>query len=93
MDPSMIISIVLMVGVVYLFMIRPDQKRKKEAQELRNSLNVGEEITTIGGIVGTICQVKESTVVFETGADRVRLEIMKWAISRKGVQETTEPTK
>ena len=79
-----IIMILVMVAIVYFLMIRPESKRKKAAQQLRDSLAVGDEITTIGGITGTICAVKENTIVFETGADRVRLEVTKWAISTKG---------
>ena len=81
---SSIVLLVLMFGMMYFFMIRPENKRKKAAQEMRDSLKVGDEVTTIGGITGTICAVKENTVVFETGADRVRLEITKWAIANKG---------
>ena len=80
--------LVLMFGMLYFFMIRPENKRKKEAENLRNSLAVGDEITTIGGMTGTICAVKENTVVFETGADRVRIEITKWAVSTKNGQST-----
>ena len=79
-----IILLVLMFGMMYFFMIRPENKRKKEAEQMRANLKVGDEITTIGGITGTICAVKENTVVFETGADRVRVEITKWAIANKG---------
>ena len=78
-----IVLLVLMFALLYFFMIRPENKRKKEAENLRNSLVVGDEITTIGGITGTICAVKETTVVIETGADRVRIELTKWAISAK----------
>lgn len=89
---SSIILLVLMFGFLWFFMIRPENKRKKEAQNMRDSLSVGDEITTIGGITGTICAVKENTIVFESGADRVRLEVTKWAISTKGTQ-TSETTK
>ena len=87
-----IILLVLMFGMMYIFMIRPENKRKKETQAMRDSLKVGDEITTIGGITGTICAVKENTVVFESGADRVRMEVTKWAIATKGTQvvETTK---
>ncbi len=84
-DPSFIIMIVLMLAMLYFFMIRPENKRKKEAQNLRDSLKVGDVITTIGGIVGTICKVDESTIVIETSADRVRIEFTKWAVSTKNV--------
>ena len=75
----------VMFGSLYFFTIRPENKRKKEAQNLRDSLKVGDVITTIGGIVGTICKVDESTIVIETSADRVRVEFTKWAVSSKNV--------
>ncbi len=88
--PVEIIMIVAMVAVMYFLLIRPENKKKKAAEEMRSSLKVGDEITTIGGIVGTICAVKEKTIVLETGADRVRIEFTKWAISSKGTQSTEE---
>ena len=91
MDPNFNIMIVLMFAMVYFFMIRPENKRKKEAQNLRDSLKVGDVITTIGGIVGTICKVDESTIVIETSAERVRIEFTKWAVSTKNVA-ANQPT-
>lgn len=88
MDYSWIVMLVLMFALLYFFMIRPENKRKKEAENMRNSLAVGDEITTIGGMTGTVCAVKENTIVFETGADRVRIEITKWAVSTKNGQST-----
>lgn len=85
-----IVMIVVMIAIFYFLLIRPENKRKKEANEMRNSLIVGDEITTIGGVVGTICAVKENSIVVETGADRVRMELMKWAVSSKGVQTTED---
>ena len=85
-----IVVLVAMLGVMYFLMIRPENKKKKAAEEMRNSLKVGDIITTIGGVVGTICAVKENTVVMETGADRVRIEFTKWAVSSKGTQSTEE---
>ena len=90
-DPSFILMIVLMFAMMYFFMSRPENKRKKEAQNLRDSLKVGDVITTIGGVVGTICKVDESTIVIETGADRVRIEFTKWAVSTKNVA-SNQPT-
>ena len=87
---STILMVVLMFGMLYFFMIRPENKRKKEAQNLRDSLAVGDEITTIGGITGTICAVKENTIVIESGADRVRIEMTKWSVSSKGAQTAVE---
>ena len=89
MLPSLIM-IVVMVAVFYFILIRPENKRKKKAEEMRNSLKVGDDVTTIGGITGTICAVKEKTIVIETGADRVRIELAKWSISSKGTQTTEE---
>ena len=85
MDPSFILMMLLMLAMLYFFMIRPQNKRKKDAQNLRDSLKVGDVITTIGGIVGTICKVDENTIVIETSADRVRVEFTKWAVSSKNV--------
>ena len=87
---STVFMLVLMFAMLYFFMIRPENKRKKEAQNMRDSLAVGDEITTIGGITGTICAVKENTIVIETGADRVRIEFTKWAVSSKGAQTAAE---
>ena len=81
-----IVLLVLMFAMLYFFMIRPENKRKKEAENLRNSLAVGDEITSIGGITGTVCAVKENTIVIETGADRVRIELTKWAVSSKNAK-------
>lgn len=89
---SSVILVVVMFAMLYFFMIRPENKRKKEAQVLRDSLAVGDEVTSIGGITGTVCAVKENTVVIETGADRVRIELTKWAISSRNIQ-TAEPTR
>jgi preprotein translocase subunit YajC len=87
---SSILMIVVMIVIFYFMLIRPENKRKKEANEMRESLAVGDQITTIGGIVGTVCAVKPNSVVLETGADRVRIELMKWAVSTKGVQTTED---
>lgn len=81
-----IILIIAMIAIFYFMLIRPENKKKKAAEELRNSLKVGDEVTTIGGILGTVCAVKEGSVVIETGADRVRIEMTKWAIGTKGSQ-------
>ena len=90
---STVFMLVLMFAMLYFFMIRPENKRKKEAQNMRDSLAIGDEITTIGGITGTICAVKENTIVIETGADRVRIEFTKWAVSSKGAQTTAPEQK
>ena len=78
---STIIMLVVMVGIFYFMLIRPENKRKKEAEQLRSSVKVGDQVTTIGGIVGTVVSVKEDKFVMETSADQVRIEFVKWALS------------
>ena len=78
---STIIMLVVMLGIFYFLLIRPENKRKKEAEQTRNSIKVGDQVTTIGGIVGTVVNVKEEKFVMETSADQVRVEFAKWAIS------------
>ena len=78
---SSIFMLVAMLGIFYFMLIRPENKRKKEAEQMRSSVKNGDKITTIGGIIGTVVNVKEDKVVIETGADQVRVELAKWAIS------------
>lgn len=78
---SMIIMLIAMVAIFYFLLIRPENKRKKEAEELRASLKVGDVITTIGGVVGKVVNITEEKFVIETGADQVRIEFAKWALS------------
>ena len=84
---SMIIMMVVMIGVFYFFLIRPENKKEKAMNEMRNSLKVGDNITTIGGVVGDIVHVKDDNIVIEVGADKVRLEFTKWAISTNNTAE------
>ena len=78
---SLLLPLVLMIAMMYFLMIRPENKRKKQAEEMRNSLKAGDQITTIGGIVGKIVQVTDETIIIETSDDRVRMELAKWAVS------------
>ena len=78
---STVVMMVAMLGVFYFMLIRPENKRKKEAGQMRSSVRKGDKITTIGGIVGTVVDVKENNIVMETSADQVRIELAKWAIS------------
>ena len=80
MDPT-IIMLIVMVAVMYFLMIRPENKRKKKAQEMRDSLKKGDVVTSIGGIVGKIVSVGKDTIIIETSDDRVRMELAKWAVS------------
>ena len=78
---STIVMLVVMLGVFYFMLIRPENKRKKEQEQMRSALKVGDQVTTIGGITGTVVNVKEDKFVIETGADLVRIEFTKWALS------------
>ena len=78
---STLIMLVMMIAIFYFMLIRPENKRKKEAEQMRSSVKKGDKITTIGGIVGTVVDVKENRIVIETSADQVRIEFEKWAIS------------
>ena len=73
--------LLIMVGVFYFMIIRPENKRKKENEQLRGSIKNGDKVVTIGGITGKVVDVKEDRFVLETGADQVRIEFMKWALS------------
>ena len=75
-----LLMMVLDFAVMYFILIRPENKRKKQAEEMRSNLSLGDEIVTIGGMTGKIVQITEETVTFETGEDRVRIQIKKWAI-------------
>ena len=78
---GMFLPMIIILVVFYFILIRPENKRKKEAEQMRNSLKVGDDITTIGGIVGTVVSVKDDKFVIETSADQVRIEFAKWALS------------
>mgnify|MGYP000834451686 CR=1 FL=1 len=86
-----IIMMVVLIAVFYFLLIRPENKRKKQAQDMRNSLKKGDTITSIGGIVGKVVQVNDGTIIIETSEDRVRMELTKWAVSTVGVQTGEQP--
>ena len=78
---SYIILMVVLLAVMYFMKIRPQKKRQKEVQEMRSSLEIGDEIITIGGIVGKVVTIREEDIVIETGADRTKMKIQRWAIN------------
>lgn len=78
---AMPIMLVVFIGAMYFFMIRPQKKQEKQIAEMRNNLMVGDEITTNGGILGRVIHIKDDVVTIETGSDRVKLKVRKWAIS------------
>lgn len=81
-NTSMIFMLIAMFAIMYFVMIRPQKKRQKEEQEMRNAVEVGDEITTIGGICGKVVIVKEQHLIIETGADRNRMQITRWAVQQ-----------
>ena len=89
MAPIMLLTFAFILAMLF-FSSRRDSKKRKKVEEMRNSLSLGEEITTIGGITGKVVQVTEETVTFETGEDRVRIQVKKWAISTTAKMEAEE---
>ena len=77
---SMILMMVALFAAMYFFTIRPQKKQQKMEQEIRENTQIGDEITTIGGICGKVVSVKDDTVVIETGSDRVKIKFKKYAI-------------
>ena len=78
---TLVITMVLTLGLMYFMIYRPQKKQQKKDTEMRNALDIGDEVTTIGGIVGRVVAIKEDTFVLETGADRVKIRFTKNAIS------------
>lgn len=90
---STFLSLGLIVAVFYFFILRPQQKREKASQKMRASLEVGDDIITIGGIVGTVVSIKEDTLVIETSGDRNKMRITRWAIQQNTTPKGNEPAK
>lgn len=83
MNASNLTPLLLIGGMfilTYFISIRPQKKRQKEDQQLRENLQIGDEITTIGGIMGRIVTIKEDSIIIETGADRTKMRLMRWAV-------------
>lgn len=78
-----IVMLVLLFVVMYFILIRPQKKREKEVTAMRDSLKVGDDILTIGGIYGKVVRIREDRFTIQVGAEKVRLEVAKWAISQK----------
>lgn len=77
-----ILLYVVIFGALYFFLIRPQQKKKKKEEDMRSKVQIGDDITTIGGIVGRVVSIKDDsqTIVIETGTDRAKIRIKRWAI-------------
>lgn len=105
MNPNVmqIVILVVFVALMYFMLIRPQKKKDKAIQDMRNGLCVGDEIVTIGGIYGKIVKTKDETIVIQVGADRVKMEMAKWSVSSvvtpsknpkaKAKEEAEEPKK
>lgn len=76
-----LLPLIILFIAMYFLMIRPQRKKDKQIQEMRNNLNVGDEIVTIGGICGKIVKTKDETIVIQVGADKVKFEMMRWSVS------------
>ena len=76
----MILMLVAMFALMYFVMIRPQKKKQKEEQAMRDNIQIGDEITTIGGIMGRVVTVKDDSLIIETGADRSKMKIARWAV-------------
>ncbi len=82
--------IILIFVVFYFFLIRPQKKKEKEIQRMRSNLQVGDEIVTTGGIIGLVVSIREDTVVIETGSDRSKIRIARWAIQTNNTVHDSE---
>ena len=87
---SMIIILLLFFVLMWFFMIRPEKKKQKKIEAMRNALSVGDEIVTIGGVMGTIVHITEDDITIETSEDKVRVQFKKWAVSSNVRAEAAE---
>ena len=87
---SSLIMIVLVVFFFYFMIIRPQKKQEKKEKEMREKIEVGDEVVTNGGIVGIVFSIKDDTVLIETGSDRSKIRVMKWAIARNNTVHDTD---
>lgn len=85
---SFLIIMVLFIAIMYFLLIRPQRKKEKKAKEMLGSLTVGDEVVTISGVVGRIVQVKDDGFIIESGVDRTKIRVKKWAIQEKVVPES-----
>ncbi len=85
----MIGMIVVMVALMYFFVFRPQKKQERETNEMRNSIEIGDVVSTVGGIIGVVVRIKDEMLLIESGADRTRIQIQKWAV--RGIEERAHP--
>ena len=79
---GMLLPMIIMFAILYFFMIRPQKKKDKEIQDMRSGLQIGDEVITTGGIIGIVVSLKEDTLVIETGSDRSKVRIARWAVAQ-----------
>ncbi|MBQ8731232.1 MAG: preprotein translocase subunit YajC [Oscillospiraceae bacterium] len=79
---TMFLPIILMVVVMYFLILRPQRKKEKETQKMRSNMQIGDEVVTIGGIIGRVVSMKEDTIVIETGSDRSKIRILRTAVNQ-----------
>ena len=79
---TMFVPLILLIVAMYFLLIRPQKKREREVNNMRANLHVGDEIVTIGGICGKIVKTKDESIILQVGADKVKIEMMKWAVSK-----------
>ena len=78
---AQIFILVIFILIMYFLLIRPQKKKEKQINDMRNSIQVGDEIVTIGGICGKVVKTKEDSIVIQVGADKVKFEMMRWSVS------------
>ena len=89
----MILIYAVLFGALYFFMIRPQKKKQKEEQRMRENLQVGDEIVTIGGIYGRVISLKEDTIIIESQSDHSKLTIARWALQTNLTVHDDAPVK
>ncbi len=88
-----LMPLILLIFIMYFLLIRPQKKREKATTQMRNALQVGDEVITIGGVCGKIVKVKDETLIIQVGAEKVKFEIMRWAISKVTNNDSNTATK
>jgi preprotein translocase subunit YajC len=88
-----LVMLVVLIGVMYFLMIRPQRKKEKEITVMRNQIRVGDDVITIGGICGKIVKTKEDVLTIQVGADKTKFDIMRWGISRVVTESTNKQVK
>ncbi|MEG2295667.1 MAG: preprotein translocase subunit YajC [Oscillospiraceae bacterium] len=86
-----LVPLVLVFVIFYFMLIRPQKKRERQVADMRSKIEVGDEIVTVGGIIGLVVSLREDTVVIETGSDRSKVRIARWAIQQNNTVHDIAP--